>query len=163
MINIFLVLFQRGNNACEINFDCTSTYLKEKIVPNRMLYHYTPNIRWKKVTITQKPCPDSLKSFSPQHIFKLSSGRKKQSMKAESTAFAEQRETTCHEEKESRHRWNTIVWSDTKCNTVGCTVWALILEMVPNIVIWFGPALIITLSLGPVPNMILCSEVNYHL
>ena len=35
--------------------------------------------------------------------------------------------------------------------------------MVPNIVLWFGLAIIITLSLDPVPNVILCYVVSYHL
>ena len=41
----------------------------------------------------------------------------------------------------------------TKYSTMVCTVWALILGMVPNIVLWFGPAPIITLLLGLVPNV----------
>ena len=50
-----------------------------------------------------------------------------------------------------------------KCNTMVCTIWALILGLVPNIVQWFVSTPIITLSLGPVSNVILCSGVGYHL
>ena len=56
-----------------------------------------------------------------------------------------------------------MVWSDTKCNTIVCTVWAIILGSVPYIVLLFGPVPIITLSLSPVPNVILCSGVGYNL
>ena len=60
-------------------------------------------------------------------------------------------------------KFNTIIWSGTKCNTIVCTVWALILDTVPNIIPWFCPAPIITLSLGPIRNVILCSGVGYYL
>ena len=37
-------------------------------------------------------------------------------------------------------KYNTIVWSSTKCNTMACTIWVLILGTVPNIALWFAPA-----------------------
>ena len=40
----------------------------------------------------------------------------------------------------------------TKYNTMVCTVGALFLNIVPNIVLWLSPAPIITLSHRPVPN-----------
>ena len=56
--------------------------------------------------------------------------------------------------------YNTMVWSGywyqticliclhgTKCNTMVCIVWALILGTVPIITLWFDPALVITLLL----------------
>ena len=54
---------------------------------------------------TQKFSPGSLKqSLLAITLFKWSSRREKQSMKTESTVLAGQRETTYHEEKESRYR-----------------------------------------------------------
>ena len=58
---------------------------------------------------------------------------------------------------------NTIDWFGTKCNTKVYPIWALTLGMVPKTVLMFGSATILTLSLGPVPNVILYSGLSNDL
>ena len=60
---------------------------------------------WEKVRNTQKPCPGPLtQKFIRYYTFLVVVEDKETEYKTESTALSEQREATCHEEKESKHR-----------------------------------------------------------